>query len=97
MKRKSKKSRFINLARQISLQNGIVNSTMDSMLDHVMKTELIKNRSDFEEIKKTAIQMGEWNQFSDSIAKTRKTKTLLPKPKMNSASTVENSVVQPNK
>lgn len=87
MKRK-RKTRFINLAEQLSLQNDVVSSTMDSMLQFVSKEETVEERSDFTEIQKTAQQICEMNPEIDSnpsnnpdLIDTRRG-TSLPRPKM---------------
>ena len=86
MKRKNK-TRFFNLAEQLTLQNDIVNSTMDSMLQFVSNEETAEERSDFTEIQKTAKQICEMNPTidsqpteSDDVVDTRRAKSL-PRPK----------------
>lgn len=78
-----KKSRFINLAEQLNLQNEIVNSTMDSMLKFVAREEAFESRSDFEQIKKTA-------ELNPSIGTIETGKIDLPRPKMSQRKSVQN-------
>lgn len=58
MRRKKRKSRFINLAEQLAVQNDIVNETMNSLLDFVSGDDDADQRSDWDEIQKTAGQPG---------------------------------------
>ena len=54
--RRKKRTQFINLAEQLALQNQIVDQTMDSLLDHVTQSPDAEQRSDWDEICKTAEQ-----------------------------------------
>ena len=59
--KRPKKCRFINLAEQLTRQNDVVSTTMDSMLKFVADSNSIESRSDFDEIRKTVEQMNELN------------------------------------
>ncbi len=71
MKRKQRKSRFINLAEHLTLQNEIVGSTMDSLLKFVSESDLIESRSDFQQIKRTARQNEELNPCIGAVENYR--------------------------
>jgi hypothetical protein len=90
MRRKKRPGRFINLAEQLALQNDIVNSTMDSLLGYVASDSNVEQRSDWDEIQKTAIHMPDTDVNGQETDKT----SAIPRPKLSRTSTsaVENRI-----
>lgn len=86
MKKRTKKSRFINLAEQLTLQNEIVGTTMDSLLGYVSIDENVEHRSDFEQIRKTVEQVNELNPAIDIVEHGV---TNMPRPKRNRISRLD--------
>ena len=86
MKKRTKKSRFINLAEQLTLQNEIVSTTMDSLLGYVSIDENVENRSDFDQIRKTVEQV---NELTPAIDIVEHGVTDMPRPKLNRVSRLD--------
>ncbi len=59
MRQQKRKIQFINLAEQLAVQNNIVDQTMNSLLDFVSQSDNAPQRSDWDEIRKTAEQTAE--------------------------------------
>ncbi len=78
MKNRKLKSRFINLAEHLAIQNGIVSRTMDSLVEHVSKSGNVEGRSDWDEIRKTREQFEPSTEVEDS-------RRDVPAPKMKRA------------
>ena len=78
MFKKKKKTKFINLAEQLAIENDIVSSTVDSMIQFVSEKEDIEQRSDFQEIQKTAGDC----ELNPNLDFQEKGTSSLPRPKM---------------